>query len=561
MMDRELAQLRRELKPNPHFGRQRLLLLSGAVLTVAAILAGFFLFLWLLANREGQVENMRYPLVETELCSFSYTGKTRGGTPHGEGTLTVTWSDGAQSRYIGNFRWGYPQGKGTYHYTDGTRHTSTQWSWKETAADKVQSFAEPVSGGVGMYAGNAICGIYFSQGDIRFGGEWYAGKLNGYGQILYESRDEADHGNDISAKYFADFGEGYYFWKELQMESRGISLYKGYVKDGEICGYGEITYSNFDQFTGVLDYGMLPTMGIYFWNTGSLFMGAFDKNGYPYYGVYLPKEETLSLLGEVKKWENKDEEKIVALDPKTWSYDKEVGENGYTGMLLEGKKEGVGTVYAVPGIQFLANVLQAACYQGEFREDQCHGVGIQYWTEDRAGSCFVGNFESGAIKGEGQYLYGMDTSGKKDLVSGDDWCMVSEGVRDSAGNAAVECLYLGMKAEQQRMGYGLQYYLAPDNTWPIGAYAGSWRDDRPYGHGVFGYGPDTEDPAVDKEYDARHLISGTWSWTDSMQTEDGVYAGMLCEGIPGGWGALKANDGSLLYGIWDGGVLAYPMEP
>jgi len=442
MVDR--TALRAKLAPNPHFYRDQLIIWGITVTAAALILLCALLCIYGSVNHKGYAEEMAYDIADTDLCTLTYTGETRGGKPAGEGTMTIAWKNGTVSKYVGAFRSGKPSGKGVFYYSDGTAYSADDWTWKEDPLPDPSTprpLDQMVDGGSGMHADGDIYGLYLADGIIAQQGEWYKGHLNGFGTVRYDAKGTVYERNDLSVKYIAAFGEGIYRWEERTDLSDEISTYQGYLKDGVPCAYAKLDYADGASFTGVMDDGFTPLFGSYIFPSYCTFWGTFDKYGHPCYGAYLTASELAALLGSLQEGSAETDE-ILKLSNRAWTYDDDPTDDGITGMLLDGTHEGYGTW----SIQITTESQTVTfLYRGE-------------WTNDFPG-------------GHGQFSYTVETlpdaSGNRKLL-------------DSYGKSALwtfanpketeDGTYAGMMRDGKYEGIGT--LLHPDGT----KESGIWKD-------------------------------------------------------------------------------------
>ena len=570
-MNQEVIQeLCYELKPDPHFYRAKVCSWGIVISMIVFIFLLLLQILWWVVMTKGEVENQAFPyhakslgmedIDYSELCEkMSYTGETRGGVPHGEGKLTILWTNGKESSYYGSFRNGVPCGKGRFYYSDGTSYASDSWEWREDPLADCsipQLISKPISGGVGMYADGAIHGLYFAKGILCQQGEWVNGHLNGYGSMCYDARETFSAYSSLSVRSFVDYGTGEYFWQKYEREKSGdawpiedenVVIYKGYLKDNKPHAFAEIIYNDGGAFDGVVDENATPIFGSRFLpQVGSYFMGGFDKYGHPNFGAYFPKEVVSSVVSAEEKGETFE----WRPETRIFTWDDDIEDDGYKGLRVDGKKEGLGLLEECESFQYLIG-MGFPSYLGEFCEDEINGAGILSFKN--APQRFEGYFENGEFRGEGIFYYGIND----EAVGGISWSSGETTTTEVINGIDVVTGYTGMFLDGQRNGQGIM--MIEDGT-TYGTYTGAMLHGYPYGYGRWHYMPAFWKEDNETKIGFAKVIEAVWSWTERMVFEDGIYAGMLADGQRCGYGILIRNDNTVEAGVWQDGELVYPEK-
>ncbi len=519
---------------------KKTVLIGVGAVGLAAVIFG----IWYFSPRE--VKNMAYMLCETDICSFSYTGRISGSRPDGQGTLNITWENGSVSSYNGNFEKGYPSGTGTYRHSNGESHTTDEWTWVQGSEEDVNDDAFASYSGM-LHLNHAYgFGIDESEDGKITCSEWKEGRHFGYGEEIVD---------DISIR-------GEYVWEELHiLETEDIYAYEGYTVNGEPDYYGTIWYNNNEDdlysFCGLFVDGV-PRYGEYTWhNNKSKFNGYLDINGYP-----SGDGEFTYVNGNTKTGE--------------WSYvaqfDNVFAVNGnlystfggeYTGMLLNGQKNGYGKCDMFWDI-FISDIT----YLGEFCDGFPNGYGLIYFTENKD-NWYLGNVSYceeiteemknnasayDSFSGFGPMGQGMFVYSNGDHLEG-DWSLIqSYGIHG----------YTGMAFNGVYNGYGSLFYDANNG------YCGEFRDGHPSGKGSYW-----------NQAGDIHIDSDQWSW-GTCTLKNGTYEGMICgdsitgygtytgdkyiyeggflDGKEHGCGTRTELDGTSQRGRWENGVLVDEYE-
>jgi hypothetical protein len=167
-----------------------------------------------------------------------------------------------------------------------------------------------------------------------------------------------------------------------------------------------------------------------------------------------------------------------------------------------------------PGI--LVDQMRGEVYQGQFRNDRCHGTGTKTWTD---GTQYAGSWNNGLKHGGGKLL---SADGRK--YDG-QW---SEGQRHGRGVQVFENKdrYFGQWRDGQQHGKGKYHFHAEDGKWDFeglkynATFDGAWVRGCYHGSGkLYRTGLPTEE----LEYDNGVLVSRT-TLTDGDQTRAGMHA-------------------------------------
>ncbi len=111
----------------------------------------------------------------------AYTGETRAGVPHGQGTYR--WPDG--SRYTGSWVNGVREGPGTFHFPDGARYVGEYRRNRRHGKGKLlgrqgERYEGDWQGG--MRHGRGILVVPHAY---RYQGEWSQGQRHGSGELVW----------------------------------------------------------------------------------------------------------------------------------------------------------------------------------------------------------------------------------------------------------------------------------------------------------------------------------------------------------------------------------------
>jgi hypothetical protein len=215
---------------------------------------------------------------------------------------------------------------------------------------------------------------------------------------------------------------GFYSWLDLRyvfsptLHFANASSYKGPVdKQGQMSGYGRLTWTNGDRYEGNFFEGLFEGTGHLSIMSSAEYDGQFHRgymvyaNGEIYEGEFvrgvfqgqgkLVVSSGAVYEGDFQKGEMTGKGKWTYVDKSTYSGDVKngfahgkgewtyVNGNKYTGEYRDGKKQGQGVFATELGV-----------YTGEFAEDQFTGKG-SYKSKD--GSLYEGNFVNWELDGEG----------------------------------------------------------------------------------------------------------------------------------------------------------------
>lgn len=284
-----------------------------------------------------------------------YEGEFSGNLKSGEGTFY--WDDG--SVYEGEWKNDQMCGQGTYqsnngvlysgtfsdnHFLDGTctfenetgTYTATYQNAEIEHLSVLFSDGTRYSGastetslcGTGMmefpnmdcYTGNFEEGLRNGQGIYiwstgdQYDGAWEKDAMSGSGTYTFadgsvvQGKFEQNQFTDGSYQVKNDFGE-YTFQIEnkkavsVKMVLKSGTTYSGDIKDGELTGSAQITYSNGDQYSGRVESGMKVGQGTYIWCSGASYEGNWADDQMHGQGTYFypASESGYKLTGNFQK--------------------------------------------------------------------------------------------------------------------------------------------------------------------------------------------------------------------------------------------------------------------
>lgn len=171
-------------------------------------------------------------------------------------------------------------------------------------------------------------------------------------------------------------------------------------------------------------------------------------------------------------------------------------------------------------------------YEGQYKEDMRHGIGVQFWSN---GDVYVGQWFKNLMSGNGIYYYntgavysGPFLLGKRHGHGRLEW-------RSSA-------VYIGQFEEDFRTGHG--YLRHPSRNGPDVRYIGGWLKNRKHGHGT--YESETEGSYTGEFKDDQFEGKGTLR----LDTGD-LYQGQFHQGRLNGKCILEWSNGDRYTGsMW-----------
>lgn len=274
----------------------------------------------------GEMVESRYPvgygevrLLDGPIC----TGIWDCGPKEGE-IYKLTFNTG--SRYEGTISEDYlPDGTGLFYSRDGETLTLKDVKWVE---------------------------------DKEYGNNRYTGMLNGNLLCGYGKADLADN-KEYEGEFENNAYNGYGRYIEKEEDGTLLTEYVGYFADNKYHGVGQFT--NFDKngeketiFQGDFYDGVRHGQGVQVWKkTGSTYEGSWENGRPAGHGTFISVERETS----EGMWE--------------WTTDKDVGIGTYTGMLLDGKLWGYGTLSQTVFAD--GENVNSKTWEGEFKGGQPHG--------------------------------------------------------------------------------------------------------------------------------------------------------------------------------------------
>ena len=247
-------------------------------------------------------------------------------------------------------------------------------------------------------------------------------------------------------------------------------------------------------------------------------------------------------------------------------------EREYTGTIVNGKKEGKGTLYfyagKCKGDKYVGNFkngkfngwgvythANGAKYDGQWVDDKKQGFGIFEWPN---GAKYDGQWADGNLNGYGTYTW---PDGEKYVGQYADGKRKGKGTLTLPGGAK----YVGQWADDKKNGQGTITW--PDGrayvgqfaggvrnghgtmTWPGGGrYVGQWANDKMNGQGTYTF-------SDGKEY-VGQFVDGIRSGRGTMTLPGGAkYVGQWARDTRNGYGTLTYADGRSVNGYWIDGVL------
>lgn len=157
-------------------------------------------------------------------------------------------------------------------------------------------------------------GVYVWSTGAQYNGAWEKDAMSGSGTYTFADGSVAqgefaeNQFTDGSYQIANDFGE-YTFTIEnkkaisVKMVLKSGTTYSGDMKDGELTGMAQITYSNGDKYSGYVKAGMKAGQGTYIWLSGASYEGDWADDKMHGQGTYFyPTAETgYKLTGHFQK--------------------------------------------------------------------------------------------------------------------------------------------------------------------------------------------------------------------------------------------------------------------
>lgn len=232
--------------------------------------------------------------------------------------------------------------------------------------------------------------VRFANGSFYKGGFDKQGQLSGFGKLTWSNGDQYE------GQFFAGLFQG-----TGKFISAGVSIYEGEFNQGYMSGKGLLVYENGVRYEGELKNNNFEGNGKLTHTDGSVYEGMFHNNEMMGTGKWIYSDKSI-YIGEVKNG--------VFHGKGEWSLSNG---NKYTGDFVDGKMQGNGIYKTHKG----------ASYSGEFAENEFAGKGVvvtedgdtlegdfSHWElqgigikTDKDGNQWQGQFEFGQLNGAGSY--------------------------------------------------------------------------------------------------------------------------------------------------------------
>ncbi len=267
---------------------------------------------------------------EVNLKDGVYVGDTIAGRPHGDGICYLTNGN----RYEGSWVAGNKSGKGTFYYKDGSSWTG---EWENDYPYNGEGVLQGDDGTI--------------DGEVREGNPWNA-------KVTYV----------------------------MQINEDMKGAYEGTLVKGKASGEGKIALiERKELIEGTFEDGFNGEVVWYFKN-GYRFEGTM-KDGYPIYGRYIRKNDSLAYEGQFKR---------LAKHGKGIYYWPDG--NRYEGEFEYDKRHGHGTLYYNKGAW-------TGQWTGQMNKDQCWtGDGLILYYDNNGkptGAFYNGRYVNGKANGKG----------------------------------------------------------------------------------------------------------------------------------------------------------------
>ncbi len=207
--------------------------------------------------------------------------------------------------------------------------------------------------------------VRFANGSFYTGGFDKQGQLDGFGKLTWSNGDQ----------YEGQFVAGLFQGKG-KFISVGVSLYEGEFSQGYMSGKGLLVYGNGVRYEGEFKKNNFEGNGKLTHGDGSVYEGTFHSSAMTGTGKWIYSDKS-TYIGEVKNG--------VFHGKGEWNLSDG---NKYTGDFVDGKMQGNGVYKTHKG----------SSYSGEFAKNEFVGKGVQI-TED--GDTLEGNFSHWALQGVG----------------------------------------------------------------------------------------------------------------------------------------------------------------
>lgn len=210
--------------------------------------------------KEFEIDN----LIVSFADGTSYDGATDGNCLSGNGTMQFVNGD----KYTGFFENGLRNGQGVYSWTDGAVYDG---AWENDAMDGSGSYT---------YAdGSCAKGIFTDN--LFTNGTYFV--VNDFGEYTFTIKSS----EPVAVKMVLKSG----------------TTYSGDMKDGELTGTAQISYSNGDQYSGRVKNGYKSGQGTYKWKSGASYEGDWSEDKMHGQGTYFyaNTDTGYKLTGEFEK--------------------------------------------------------------------------------------------------------------------------------------------------------------------------------------------------------------------------------------------------------------------
>lgn len=224
--------------------------------------------------------------------------------------------------------------------------------------------------------GRSVRGIsYFSDGNIRYTGEWDGNEYEGNGKLYWKSG---------SIRYDGDWLDDKRTGSGTSYREDGTIEYIGGWSENNYSGYGKLYYEDGTtlQYDGRYNDGVQSGNGNEYYRDGTLrYSGNWASGNWNGQGVWF--------------WENgKPYYEGSFVDGAFHGFGSTYSEDGtpsYEGNFKNGLRNGQGTSYIGAAIKD---------YEGEFSDDQRSGQGTSYWPNGNVQ--YTGGWYENLYSGEGQ---------------------------------------------------------------------------------------------------------------------------------------------------------------
>ena len=384
----------------------------------------------------------------------------------------VTYSNG--NSYEGTFKNGLMDGQGTYFYQNGTKIIGV---FKNNIA-------------------NGECKQYNAMGKLAYEGNYYGGKLNGFGKAYDKNTGKLIYEGN---------------WKKGKKDGKGTeyflngSYYTGDFKDGIIEGQGTTTWPSGDRYVGNFKDGKRSGQGTYNFASGAKHVGENLNGKFNGIGKEYSKNGKLLYEGNYRNG------KLDGFGTKYYTDGK------YVGMWKEGKRAGDGKFYNIEG---------KLAYDGLWKDDKS----VNKWslsTKASSTGCVKGNCNNGW----GKYIY--DNGSYEGFFMNNS----KNGYGTYLWNNGDQ--YFGNWRNNIRHGFG--QYIWKNNT----KYEGEWTNGK-----ITGYGEKKE---LNNKYSYGYWVNGTLKNKYAFFINKNVSVGCIAGNCQNGYGKYKWSNGDIFQGFFVNG--------